>query len=67
MLAEHDVNQGAVAIDRAIQIPAIGLAPRYYAVPVNGQLPGPPLPSASPTQVLGKRRRLAGSKLSIAS
>ena len=57
MLAEHDVNQGAVAIDRAIEIPPSAPHPdiRLINVPA-GANPA----SASPTQVLGKRRRQFG-------
>ena len=54
MLAEHDVNQGAVAIDRAIQIPPS--APHQDIRLVNVPAGANPA-SASPTQVLGKRRR----------
>ena len=57
MLAQHDVNQGAVAIDRAIQIPPSAPHPDIRLI----NLPAGANPaSASPTQVLGKRRRQLG-------
>src|ERR1700721_2673186 len=57
MLAQPDVNQSAVAIDRAIQIPPSAPHPdiRLINVPAGAN------PAfASPTQVLGKRWRQLG-------
>ena len=52
MLAVHDVNQGAVAVDRAIQIPPSAPHPNICLV----DIPAWANPaSASPTQVLGER------------
>src|SRR3984885_13307953 len=54
MLAQHDVNQGAVAINRPIQIPPSAPHPDIRLINV----PAWANPAfASPTQVLGKRRR----------
>ena len=58
MLAQHDVNQGAVAIDRpdtnSPSAPAPGWrVPSTYTIGANPAF-------ASPTQVLGKRRRQLG-------
>ena len=57
VLAQHDVDQGAVAIDRAIQIPPSATHPdiRLINVPAGAH------PAfASPTQVLGQCRRELG-------
>src|ERR1700733_10104592 len=57
MLAEHDIHQGAVAIDRAIEIPPSATHPHICLINV----PAWANPAfASPTQVLGKRRRQFG-------
>src|ERR1700727_638122 len=57
MLAQHDVNQGAVAIDRAIEIPPSARYPdiRLISVPA-----GPILPLRRRRRFLGKRRRQLG-------
>ena len=54
MLAQPDVNQGAVAIDRAIEIPPSARHPDIHLINVPA---GANPAFASPTQVLGKRRR----------
>src|SRR3984885_14283813 len=57
MLAQHDVHQGAIAINRPIQIPPSAPHPdiRLINVPAGAN------PAfASPTQVLGKRWRQLG-------
>ena len=57
MLAQPDVHQGAVAIDRAIEIPPS--ATHLHICLIN--VPAWANPAfASPTQVLGKRRRQFG-------
>src|ERR1700727_2920970 len=54
MLAQPDVNQGAVAIDGAIEIPPSATHPDICLLDVPA---GANPAFASPTQVLGKRRR----------
>src|SRR5580692_10860781 len=58
MLAQHDVNQGAVAIDRAIQIPPSAPHPDIRLINVP----------AGPTLPLRRRRRFSASAgVSLAS
>src|ERR1700728_5142611 len=57
LLTEHDVNQGAVAIDRAIEIPPSAPHPDICLVDVPA---GANPAFVSPTQVLGKRWRQFG-------
>ena len=57
LLTEHDVNQGAVAINRPIQIPPSAPHPNICLVDVPA---GANPAFVSPTQVLGKRWRQFG-------
>jgi hypothetical protein len=54
MLAQHDVHQSAVAIDRPIEIPRSAPHPDIRLIKVPA---GVDLAFASPTQGLGKRWR----------
>jgi hypothetical protein len=64
MLAQPDVNQGAVAIDRAIEIPPSATHPDIRLI----NLPAWANPAfALPTQVLGKRWRQLASQSRTAS